>query len=438
MEIFLLLLQIPILIFLIKYIRKLNSDPLLVNSYYYLLSFKVTAGLILGIIYFSYYKTGDTISYGKDLDFMCKMFYSDFTGYLKLIFIGEVSEEANKNLLFFWDIRAFTFLRMISPFYVLSGSNYWIFSIYLSLFSFCGLWLLSNTLINLYKLKSIVVLISFFVFPSVVFWSSGVIKESLAMGMIGIILSILLNLANRQGNFTIMKFFVLIIFSFALFYVKYYYFAIFFAVIVPYGLIKYSSLRIEKLRTNKLYRISLFIFLIITMTFLASFLHPLLNINKFFQALYLNYNNTLNHSLVSNSFVYDGLTPDPFSFLTNSPKALLFGLFGPFIWQTSKLISGIGGIENTFLIILFIVFLVKFFRDKLIFKIDIEEIALIIYISILAACMAFASPNWGSLVRYKIAYLPFFLLLILNNNPIIVQLERKIPFLNFSEKSHKH
>ena len=58
----------------------------------------------------------------------------------------------------------------------------------------------------------------------------------------------------------------------------------------------------------------------------------------------------------------------------------------------------------------------------------------IIYVSILAITMAFASPNWGSLVRYKVGYLPFFLLLILNNNPVIDQLEKRWSFGNLREK----
>ncbi len=434
MEIVLLLIQIPLLIVIIRYIRKLHTNSLLINSYYYILSFKVTAGFMLGIIYFNYYKNGDTINYGKDLDFLSGIFYSDFKSYLELILTGKTASEVKTGLINYRDIRAFAFVRMISPFYIISGSNYWICSIYLSLFSFSGLWILSNKLFKIYKVKPLALLISFFLFPSVIFWSSGMIKESIAIGMIGFISSIILDLANRQNNFTIVKFFLLLLFSYCLFILKYYYFAVLFAIIVPYGLIKYLSLRIDLFATNKRYRISALILLILLLVFMASFFHPLLHFDKISEALYLNYTKSLNKSTIYNSYTFSGLTSDPKSFLCHLPQAIIYGLFGPFLWQTYKLITTLNGIENTILLILFVTFILNSIKTKEINKTDIEETSIVIYIFILAVFMAFASPNWGSLVRYKIGYLPFFLLLILNSNPIIFQLEKRFSFLNLSEK----
>jgi hypothetical protein len=433
MEIFLLLLQIPLLIFIIKYIRKLNSDPLLVNAYYYLLSIKVTAGLILGVLYFSYYKYGDTVSFCGYLDFLDELFYSNPKDYARLIFFGEISHGLENVPLDFRDMRVFIFIRIISPFYILSSSNYWILSVYLSLFSFFGLWILSNTLIKLYNLKPLVIVISFFTFPSVVFWSSGVIKESLTIGIMCIIISLILNLATRQGHFSILKFVVLLCFSYVLLYMKFYYFVVLFAVILPYGFVKYFYNTVEVLRINKSYRISLFISLLLVMAIVASFAHPLININIIFETLYLNYQTTLGLTDF-NTYTFEGLSSNPASFISHIPKALSYGIFGPFLWQCKNLITLLNGLENTLLLILFITFLLTNFRKEKLMKIDIEVISLVVYVSTLAIFMAFASPNWGSLVRYKIGYLPFFLLLILNNNPIIFQLERVFSFLNRSEK----
>ncbi len=144
MELFLLLVQIPILIFLIKYLRKKHSDPLFVNSYYYILSLKVTAGLFLGILYFNYYKVGDTVTYFQDLDLLNKLFYSKMEDYISLVVYNKMPEGSAYAVLTFDQDRAFTFVRILSPFYILSGSNYWLLSIYLSIFSFTGFWILLN------------------------------------------------------------------------------------------------------------------------------------------------------------------------------------------------------------------------------------------------------------------------------------------------------
>ncbi len=435
MELFLLLLQIPLLIFIIKYIRKLHSDPLFVNAYYYLLSFKVTAGLVLGVLYFSYYKgEGDTIMYYEHFELLTSICYSNFQEYVKFIIMGEIPNQfSNSNYLFDQE-RAFTFIKICSPFYILSGSNYWILSIYLSVFSFLGFWILSSTLIKVYKLKPLSVLVSFFIFPSVVFWSSGVIKESLVLGMMCIIISLILNLITRQENLFIRKCIILLVFSCALLYMKFYYFAVLFAVVIPYGLVKYFSSKIEVMRINKSYRIFSFLFLLLLMSIIVSFIHPLLNIDAISEAIYCNYQATLKYSNILNSYTFEGLSSDPISFLSHIPKALFYGLFSPFLWQCKSVITMVNGIENTILLILFITFLLTNFRKEKLVKIDIEVISLVVYVGTLAIFMAFASPNWGSLVRYKVGYLPFFLLLILNNNPAIIQLEKMFSFLNRSEK----
>ncbi len=86
MELLLLLIQIPFLIVLIKYLRKKHSDPLLTNSYYFILSFKVTAGIFLGLLYFNYYKEGDTIAYYLDLENLSNIFYTNKKEYINIVF----------------------------------------------------------------------------------------------------------------------------------------------------------------------------------------------------------------------------------------------------------------------------------------------------------------------------------------------------------------
>jgi hypothetical protein len=434
MNLFLFLIQIPVLIFVIRYIRKLHSDPLLINAYYYLISLKVTAGLLLGIIYFNYYKVGDTNLYLHEFDTLSKIFFYDFKSYVDLIFFREGSLDFKNALYTFPKPRAYTFIRIVSPFYILSGSNYWILSIYLSLFSFFGLWILSNTLLKLFNLNSLAVMISFFVFPSVVFWSAGVIKESLIIGMMGIMISIILKFVHQQEKFSILNFFILSVFAGILLLVKFYYFAVLTAVIVPYGIVVVFSKKVALLRNKKAYRILFLFSLIAVMTFISSFADPKLGAGIIFETLFLNYDFTLYTSKGLNTFVFEGLNSDPESFLVHIPKALLYGLFGPFLWQCKKIISLVNGIENTILLIAFITFLIENVKKEKLLKIDIKEISLTIYIAVLAIFMAFASPNWGSLVRYKIGFLPFFLLLILNNNPFVFQLEKVIRFLKPSKK----
>ncbi len=434
MELFLLILQIPILIILIKYIRKLHSDTLLVNSYYYLVSFKVTAGLLLGIIYFSYYKGGDTIFYNYHFEFLKKLAESDLKGYLKMIVLGDIPPHLSNTNYLFDQERAFTFIRICSPIYIFSGSNYWILSIYLSLFSFTGFWILSKTLITLYKVKPLVVLLAFFIFPSVVFWSSGVMKESLVMGLLCIVVSLFLNFLHHKKEFSFWKGLIFLILACLLFYIKFYYFAVLFVVLIPYGLVHYFSFRIRILKENKFYKLLLFGLVLFFSALLVSYSYPLINIDTLSSALYSNYKAMLLRSSSTSSYRFEGLTSDPVSFIRHLPQALFYGLFGPLLGQCRKVIALFTGIENTILLLVFCTFVIHNLKKYKEVKLSIEALAIGVYVCVLAIFMAFASPNWGSLVRYKVAYMPFFLLLLLTNNPAVVQLEKWCPFLKLPEK----
>ncbi|MCK5468808.1 MAG: hypothetical protein KAI99_09865, partial [Cyclobacteriaceae bacterium] len=93
------------------------------------------------------------------------------------------------------------------------------------------------------------------------------------------------------------------------------------------------------------------------------------------------------------------------------PLALFSGLFRPTIFDVSNPLQFIVALENLAVFILLIIVLL---RSK--FRISIKVpfvIATLIYVSSLAVLLAFASPNFGTLSRYKAGYWPFFVLLVL-------------------------
>jgi hypothetical protein len=143
----------------------------------------------------------------------------------------------------------------------------------------------------------------------------------------------------------------------------------------------------------------------------------------------MNYLMTLKLSHHVNVFYFPDISNEFSNYVPYIPKALCYGLFGPFLWHCHKIISLFVGLENTFILILFIVFILTNFKKDILKRIDIEVVCIILYVIIMAVTITFASPNWGTLVRYKIGYLPFFLLVVLNNNPLIALLQEKFIFL---------
>jgi hypothetical protein len=120
---------------------------------------------------------------------------------------------------------------------------------------------------------------------------------------------------------------------------------------------------------------------------------------------------------------FSELDPNPMSFLKNSPWALFSGLFRPLFWETSSIIQVLPAVENT--IVLFL-FLAACFRYKSYVSSPHRTLllAVTVYVILLCIPITFSAPNFGTLSRYKTAYISFFVLMILCNNPLLNSMER--------------
>lgn len=258
-------------------------------------------------------------------------------------------------------------------------------------------------------------------------------KESLIIGMMCWLICLLLEFVHGKP-ISISKVMLLLVFSYVVLTVKFYYFGALVVSFIPYCVVRYASNCFPTLEKNRGVQLLGYATLIVVMVFVSSFIHPLLNLTKLSSIVYQNYLATLDSPDGGSMYTFEGLSANPVSFIRHLPDALSKGLFGPFIWDCKKLISMLSGIENTVLLVLAIPFVYSLFNTRIWSSIKLIEVSVVFYILILAVFMAFSSPNWGTLVRYKVGYLPFFVLLLLNNSPFLVYLEKKWNFLKSDEK----
>jgi hypothetical protein len=107
-------------------------------------------------------------------------------------------------------------------------------------------------------------------------------------------------------------------------------------------------------------------------------------------------------------FYFDGSW---LGFLINLPLAAAFGLFRPLIFEASNFFQALVGLENFAVLLLFILGIWKS-GMKIKWKDPIFLVA-VFYIVFLNVMLAFSTPNFGTLSRYKVGYWPFFVLLVL-------------------------
>lgn len=172
---------IHILIFafiFISVIRKIPGvDDKIIFSIFTL--FKISCGISMGYLYYSYYGgTGDTIYFYEQAQALFQYFqtnrisFSEWIGFAPLsLSQTEFSAQAEP--------RTFFFVRLMSFLYALTQGNYFSMSIYLSFFSGLATWAFAHELVKFSKENKFAIYTALLFIPSITFWSSGLLKESL-------------------------------------------------------------------------------------------------------------------------------------------------------------------------------------------------------------------------------------------------------------------
>ncbi len=378
--------------------------------------FKVIAGILLGLLYQFYYKEeGDTFFLFNLASYLSELLPGRPKDFFNILLFNNFDAES-KTFFFVWNQpRALFFVKILALINSITQSNYWLTSVYMSLFSFTGLWYLSSFLVKSYNIPGYLAGLAFLLFPSFVFWSSGVLKESIMTGLIGILLVSVLKLLQTDSKFRFFHFLLAFISFVILSQLKYYYAGIIGATLFAYC---FTKLVIRVKPGNIIIPpVFLLLFFLVAGFGMATLLHPNMNISSFPEALYTNYTATLSQSTDPDYLITD-FQPTWTSILLNAPQALYQGLFGPGIWSAQTTIQIPAALENLFLLVLITVTVLyrTYVGD---WRISTEGLIILIYVAVSAIFMAYASPNFGSLIRYKTGYLPFLILLAGYQNPII-------------------
>jgi len=378
--------------------------------------FKIIAGILLGLLYQFYYKEeGDTFFLFNLASYLSELLPGRPKDFFNILLFNDFDAES-KTFFFVWNQpRALFFVKILALINSITQSNYWLTSVYMSLFSFTGLWYLSSFLVKSYDIPGYLAALAFLLFPSFVFWSSGVLKESIMTGLIGILLVSVLKLLRPDPGYRLLNILLATISFIILLQLKYYYAGIIGASLLAYC---FTKIVIRMQPGNIAIPPAFLLLFFLAAGFgLATLLHPNMNISSFPEALYTNYTATLTKSADPDYLITD-FKPAWTSILLNSPQALYQGLLGPGIWSVQTTIQIPAALENLFLLVLItVIILYRIYIGD--WKLSTEGLIILIYVVVSATFMAYASPNFGSLIRYKTGYLPFLILLAGYRNPII-------------------
>lgn len=373
------------------------------------LTIKLLAGIGVAVLYQYYYKEGDVFYIFRQGVLLKQMLLENPLDFWHFPHTGREMYEYYFGEFKDLNSRVIFFSKIVALFNLLTEDNVFLTSLWFSLISFLGGWYLASVLARLFPQTSIALFLSFFLFPSVVFWSSGLLKESLTSGFICLTIGLVLDVLHFENR--LFQVFIKLLGSICLLWlgwkIKYYYIAILIPILFSYFVVYQVN---KKYPLSFIKQIGLYFLCFILGIFLASFSNPNFSLGYFLIAIKDSYDTTIETTDADNMIFFMDFDGSFVSLIKNIPTALFASLFEPLVWEAEKnWLKILVGVENLF------TYSLLFFVTPLSFKGEKHLLLLIscvLYIFFLASFLAFTTPSIGTLVRYKVAFLPFWVYLI--------------------------
>lgn len=367
---------IGILFFSIYRFRLHWNDRISNVSFWGTLIIKLLGATVFGLVYHYYYEVGDSLFYFHEAKKFSTLPIPEHLSYLAHAELGSQHP------------RTHAMIKVVSVVNRLSFQNYWVANLYFASISFMASWYF--ILKGLKPSEKRLGVIASFLIPSIVFWSSGLGKDTLANAALLIITACLLNFC-RTKRITTGVIILTCISLITLYYIRHY---------LLISSILFASLLFLFQSRHKWVAAGVFLVGLLAM----NFIHPYLNMERLPLTIY-----EINQSFSTRIVAVD--EPSWSEVLIKSMNGLWTGLFRPGFMDRVPLI-GVGYmLENLTWLTCSILTLIIIFNYRV--KTDLKLVVpALLSIFILTILVTLSTPNFGSLMRYKSAWLPFLFLLI--------------------------
>ncbi len=415
----------PIVIFLVYagayLVRPYVTDQ---NSRRYFLpglTVRIIGALALGLIYQFYYSGGDTFNYHTHGSRVIWEAFADspLAGLKLLLSDGsntnDVYEYASR-IYFFRDHSSYLVIRIAAVVDLLTFSSYSGTAAIFAACSFGGMWMLFLTFYKEYPhLHRGIALATLFV-PSVFFWGSGILKDTVIISCLGVATYHFhrLLIERRYSSISLM---VLILVLYIIFSVKIFILQAFLPAVIVW-IIAGNFGRIKSLML-KMLLVPLVLVLVISFSFYSivrigqddekysiAKLASTARITSYDIRFWTGREAGSGYTLDISDWTTKGL-------LQAAPAAVNVSLFRPYLWEAKNPLMMISAIESLFLLLFTLYILIK--NPYAVFSALANNNVLFCFVFSISFAFAvgISTFNFGTLTRYKIPLLPFYLLLLI-------------------------
>jgi hypothetical protein len=376
------------------------------------MALKIIAAVMVGLVYSFYYGEGDTLAYFADSQRLTSLARDDHESYVRFLW-GSESTAAFWQSLTLQEPRAVFLTKVTSIFGLLTWDNYWLIASWFSLVSFICAWVLIDQLVKYRADLGPAAVFSLLLFPSVVFWSSGLVKETFAVAMIYFIIALFIRLWQRW-RVAIAWWALLPVAMWLLWNLKYYYIAVLFPVICTEIVYTYL-LKSKVFFLHPMVRAGIWLLLFVVPMSLVTTIHPNFDPRHLLKVVVENHNAFIEMSESADVIHYGDLKPEVSSVIRNTPTAFVSAVFRPFLWEANSYPKILAATENLVILILAGVTLYMTVGGKK----SLNEKGgnlILLYSFLLGVLLALSVPNFGTLSRYRTGFLPLLLLVICYRN----------------------
>ncbi len=380
---------------------------------------KMIGSIGVGLVYFFYYGGGDTNEFFNNATVMYGAFGDNVSDYFILLFNENeynlpTSQEYMPWMFFRNDKGSYMVGRIAGLFSLATFDTYLPIALCFAALSFTGVWAMFVTFVDVFpKLKTQFALATLYI-PSVFFWGSGVMKDSITLACVGWMTYAAYNLFIKRRK----VFFSIVMLSIS---------SYFCLIIKPYIVFSFAPSLLfwifltyrDRLKVQFL-RIMMGPIVIVVSSVAGYFVVD--RLGKDFQQFsiqgalktatkYQDYHGYLAQTANASGYSLGEMDGSVLSIVKNIPAAINVTLFRPYLWETRNPVMLLSALES-FLILLFTLRI--FYRTGIgrTFK-AIGSNATIFFCVFFAMffgfSIGFTAYNFGALVRYKIPCIPFFL-----------------------------
>lgn len=382
---------------------------------------KVVGGVAFSLIYFYYYKGGDTIAYFFSALSMTHLATADFIAFLKVLFgpndlqhISLFSGLDVKPLDYvYYDDRTFMVVRFVSPLVLLSFGSYLITTLVFSSICYIGMWRCYQMMVGYFPTLTDRLAIAFLYVPSVVFWGSGIMKDTITLSAACWWVYCFDRVFFKKDR-VVWNTFRLAVAAFLIIMQKPYVLI----ALLPMTVLWVLYYRVAEMR-NALIRLAVLPLALILMA-AGSYLALVKlgdKMGKFSLDQALETTVILQKDLKrgeqygQNYFDIGEFDGTILGGVKLAPKAINAALFRPYLWESPNIVMVLSALENA---------IIQFMTLWVIFRVGPRFILravmgnplvmlCIVYSIIFAFMVGFTTPNFGALVRFKIPMIPFYL-----------------------------